>query len=787
MLNRKVLPLLCAALLPAAVCAAPARIDSGGKGGRFGSTYEADRLYTATNGSGAIGGTAVTPQLLSNGQVIESTAYASLFNSLRDGVTEYRFDLPDGSYLLTLQFVELMMNGPKLRRFSVLAEGLPLLTDLDIYARHGRNYAVSYQFAVTVADGQLNVTFPASIGTAAIAGIAVQPASLSPRLPKAPGPVTALGGYGRNILTWPDATQTDLAGFIVSRATNPTGPFSVLTPAPVPDSRWFDATVEPFTAYHYRVAAVDIFGRQGPVSSTVSAAARDDSQDALPVHALTIAPDQYAILQANTESDYVPADFTSADVTYPGIGVRFRGATSLNNHKKSWKLNFKKGQPFDGRDKLNLKAVSMDRSLQSECLSVELLNQVSMLTSQCDFARLRVNGSDMGVFSRLEEVDSSFFITRGMNPDGQLLEGEEPAMANFRILPDYAVAWNDKSANGDGYPALAELIQTINTTPDADFPQVITSVVNVDSTLDFVAAMAATGDWDHVAHNYHVYRSPDSPVWEVIGKDFDQAFVQPTLSLLQGVQTSPRQPPGLYNVLTTRLLNVPLFRQWYVNKLQALLDAPFTPAQLTPRIQALHQAVADDVQRDVDKRFREDNAAFDASPAGLQDFVTQRIAYIASHLAAISPGVAQPLLINEVLPDNRTGIVTVAGLHSPWLELFNPGTRAYSLTGHTLTNNPAQPALWTFPAGTSVPAGGYLLVWLDRQAPAPGEVHAGFTVHPKGLALALYAPTPAGLAMLDSIAYRALPADTSYGRRVNGAALWAYQRQPTPAAANLGP
>jgi spore coat protein H len=788
MFERLVMPLFCAALLAGsqAAQAGTARFDSGGNGGRFGSLYEADRLYSTANGAGAIGGTALTPPLITNGQVIENTAYSPLLQSVREGMSEYRFDVPNGTYLLTLQFVELLQNGPNLRRFSVLAEGLPLLPDFDIYARFGRNYAVTYQFAVNVADGQLNVGFQATAGLATISAISVQSITPSTRKPGTPRAVTALGGYYRNIVTWPDQTEADLAGYLVSRSASPGGPFTVLTPTPIPASRYFDDAVTPFAASHYRVAAVDVFGNQSGFSPAVAATPLDRTQSTLPAYRLTIAPDQYAILQANTDADYVTADFASGSLLLPGIGVKYRGATSLNNQKKSWKVNFKKGSPFEGGDKLNLKAAGLDTTLLAECLAAAQLAGVSALFANCSFTHLEVNGEYMGVFSKLEEVDDVFFNTRGINPLGQLLEGEDMLQANFRLLDDYATAWDDHSANDDGYPALAALIETINNTSDANFPSVISSVLNVDTYLDFLAAMQVIGDWDHIGHNYYVYRSPDSPVWELIPKDFDQAFYQTTLSLLEGVKTSPRQSLNTYNVLTSRLLGVPLFRQWYVNKINTLLATQFTPAILTPRIQSLHAIVSEDGRRDVYKRFREDNIAFDQSPQALQDFVTQRIAYINANLASISPNLALPLLINEVLPDNRTGIATAAGARSPWLELYNPGTQAYDLTGHTLTNDPARPTLWRFPDGVTVPAGGYLLVWLDN-APAAGELHASFTLNPKGQALALYAPVAGGVTLLDAIAYRSLPADTAHGRRVSGSALWARQSAPTPLAANLGP
>lgn len=764
--------------------AGTARIDAGGSGGRYGPVYLADRLYTAANGAGAVGGTALTPALITSGQVIENTAHSSLLNSTREGMSEYRFDLPNGDYLLTLQFVELVHNGPGLRRFSVRAEGLPLLPDLDLYARWGRNYAVTHQFAVTVADGQLNVEFPATIGQATVSAISVQAATRDARAPRKPAAVTALGGYQRNILAWPDQTEADLAGYVVARANAAAGPFSVITPSPVPASRFFDDAVTPFVARHYRVAAVDVWGNRSAWSATVAAAPVDATQTALPAYRLNIPPDQYAILQADTGADYVTADFFAGDGAYPAIGVRYRGSTTRNNQKKSWKVNFKKSLPFEGVDKLNLKAMSTDRSLIVECLGAAQFAALSGLWSGCSFVHLDVNGEYLGVFSRIEEVDPFFFGPRGIDPMGQLLEAEGPGYANFRVLDDWSVGWDDQSENGDGYPALAALVQTINETADADFPRVIASVLNVDAWLDYHATIILIGDWDHASHNFYIYRPPGSAIWEVIPKDVDQAYQQVDLPLLHGTQTSPLQPVATYNVLTSRLLAVPLFRQWYANKLAALLASDFTPALLGPRIDAMHEAIAEDARRDVYKRYREDNAAFEASAAALRDFVVQRSAFVQANLPALAPGVAQPLLINEVLAHNLGGLVNGAGLRSPWVELYNPGPAARDLSGHTLTDDPAQPARWAFPAGTSVPPGGHLLVWLDA-ASAAGELHAPLAANPRAQALALYAPAGAGgFTLLDTVAWRALGPDQSFGRRSDGAALWAVQAAPSPQRTN---
>src|SRR5439155_16126347 len=47
-----------------------------------------------------------------------------------------------------------------------------------------------------------------------------------------------------------------------------------------------------------------------------------------------------------------------------------------------------------------------------------------------------------------------------------------------------------------------------------------------------------------------------------------------------------------------------------------------------------------------------------------------------------------PLLwINEIEPNNLTGITDNHGEHDPWIELYNSGTNAITLDGYALGNN----------------------------------------------------------------------------------------------------
>jgi hypothetical protein len=76
-----------------------------------------------------------------------------------------------------------------------------------------------------------------------------------------------------------------------------------------------------------------------------------------------------------------------------------------------------------------------------------------------------------------------------------------------------------------------------------------------------------------------------------------------------------------------------------------------------------------------------------------------------------------------------------------WIELRNPTAAAVDLSGWHLTDEQDEPTKWTFPAGTSIPAGGYLVVACSgRNIAAPsagGMLHTNFSLNSNGEYLAL--------------------------------------------------
>ena len=81
-----------------------------------------------------------------------------------------------------------------------------------------------------------------------------------------------------------------------------------------------------------------------------------------------------------------------------------------------------------------------------------------------------------------------------------------------------------------------------------------------------------------------------------------------------------------------------------------------------------------------------------------------------------------------------------SGAYPDWIEIYNPGTTAVDLSGWYLTDDSTDLTQWAFPASTSIPAGGYRVVFADGGTSTATELHASFKLTTDGEYLALVKP-----------------------------------------------
>jgi poly(3-hydroxybutyrate) depolymerase len=88
---------------------------------------------------------------------VANTTDDALYNNWRWGNFFYRTPVYNGPYDVDLHFAETYNAGVGLRKFSVLIEGQPVLSEFDIAAAAGVNTALVRRFRVEVTDGELTL------------------------------------------------------------------------------------------------------------------------------------------------------------------------------------------------------------------------------------------------------------------------------------------------------------------------------------------------------------------------------------------------------------------------------------------------------------------------------------------------------------------------------------------------------------------------------------------------------------------------------------------------------
>ena len=148
------------------------------------------------------------------------------------------------------------------------------------------------------------------------------------------------------------------------------------------------------------------------------------------------------------------------------------------------------------------------------------------------------------------------------------------------------------------------------------------------------------------------------------------------------------------------------------------------------------------------------------------------------------------VLINEWMAANSSTVLDPqTGDYDDWIELFNPGDLPVDLSGWSMSDRFDDLARrWVIPAGTSIPGGGYLLVWADEEPEQNGngasDLHANFKLSQTGEAIALF---DAYSRLVDLIEFGPQPQDASEGRLPDADERRVFFLTPTPRSPNQVP
>ncbi|MFC1633662.1 lamin tail domain-containing protein [Planctomycetota bacterium] len=150
-------------------------------------------------------------------------------------------------------------------------------------------------------------------------------------------------------------------------------------------------------------------------------------------------------------------------------------------------------------------------------------------------------------------------------------------------------------------------------------------------------------------------------------------------------------------------------------------------------------------------------------------------------------GAELPLVINELMASNSSGIQDPQGHYEDWIEIHNYGVEDIDVSGMYLTDDLSRPTQWQIAGGGRtgmiVPAGGYMIIWADGDTTDPG-LHANFKLNSDGEEIGLFDRD--GITLIDMIVFPDQTPNISYGRFPDAEDTWRFFATASPETRNDG-
>lgn len=326
-----------------------------------------------------------------------------------------------------------------------------------------------------------------------------------------------------------------------------------------------------------------------------------------------------------------PYSFYPATVTIDGevvanVGVRKKGFLgSVTPIRPSLKVKFDEydaAQRWSGLRRLTLNNNNQDDSQLNTCMTYHVFREAGSPAPRCNYARVIVNGQDLGIFSNVEAIKRPMLRRWFDDDSGNLYEG---------VVSDFRPGWTETfELKGDNpTPDRSDLsaIDPVLALPDDQVMAALDDVVDVDAYLTFWAAEVLVNHWDGYAgntNNFFVYHDPTSDTFRFIPWGPDATFglpnVFPPLDRPASVHAVPAIPRRIYNLADGQAA--------YRTRLQEVLDDAWDEATLLAEVDRIEALIGDHVWPD---------ANFSGGVGRVRDFISGRRAAIEAELDGAAP------------------------------------------------------------------------------------------------------------------------------------------------------
>ena len=277
---------------------------------------------------------------------------------------------------------------------------------------------------------------------------------------------------------------------------------------------------------------------------------------------------------------YVEANVSIDGVVFPKVGLRKKGFIgSQSNTRPSLKIKLnhvdKKGG-IKGLTNLTLNNNKQDTSLVNQFMGYALFNTIGSPAPRCAYAKVTVNGENLGIYSHVETIRKPLLKRAFGNSDGTLYEG---------TVVDFYEGWENsfEHKRGDDAHGRAQINALIDLLVDPKATEVdIGELVDLESFYRFWATEGLVGFWDGYSsnkNNFFVYLNPEDDKFYFIPWGMDSIFTK--MSKLE-FMNDRRAPISVktQGLIAYKLYQLESGRKRYAEALTEILDKHWNASEL---------------------------------------------------------------------------------------------------------------------------------------------------------------------------------------------------------------
>jgi hypothetical protein len=257
--------------------------------------------------------------------------------------------------------------------------------------------------------------------------------------------------------------------------------------------------------------------------------------------------------------------------TLERVGLRKKGLLgSVDATKPSLKLDldaYVPGQTLWGMSRLTLNNAIVDPAYMRQCLVYGRYAAAGLPAPRCNFARVRVNGRDMGLYVHVESIKKPFIGRHFADDEGALYEGSRSDFAPHWI-ETFELKSNAPAAEADDLSAISTALKL----PDEALLDALEAEIDLEAFFRYWALEILVGQWDGYANNhnnFYLYRDPTSDRAHFIPWGVDGAMRNNFLPA--GGGQAPPTSMAARGLLSRRLYLHPEGRRRYIAAMRKLL------------------------------------------------------------------------------------------------------------------------------------------------------------------------------------------------------------------------